>query len=490
MGEGVSGDIMMKNENVKINFLYQSGYQILTILLPMLTSPYIARVLGADGIGIYSFTFSIVSYFVMIARLGLLNYGNRCIASIRDDQDKLNQVFSDLYSLHAIVSLATIAGYCIYIIFFGKEYKTILLIQGLYLIGQLLDINWFFFGIEKFKLTVTRNTIVKVATVICVFTFVKNQNDVWKYVLILAAGSAVSESLVWFFLRRYVRFVKPNIKSYKVHIAPLLILFIPSVAVSVYKVMDKIMLGAMTNTFEVGLYENAEKIINISLGFVSALGTVMLPRMSNLVATGKLEESKKMVQKSSRFILILSYGLCFGIIGVSEVFPTVFWGDEFRACGTLLIGLAISLPFTAIANVVRTQILIPQNRDKDYVSAVCVGAIVNFAANYIFIPRYNSFGAVIGTICAEVIVSVIQLHAVRTDVKIWRYIARTIPFGLFGFLMSVIVIIIGRQNGISLGVLVWQVILGSVIYIGTSLLYMVITKDQLIETILRFAKKQ
>jgi O-antigen/teichoic acid export membrane protein len=473
----------MKSESIKANFIYQSGYQILTILLPMLTSPYIARVLGADGIGVYSYTYSIVSYFVIFAKLGLHNYGNRCVASIRDDQKKLNQTFSDLYSLHVIVSVLILAAYLFYVSFFVREYKSIFIIQGLYLIGQLLDINWFYFGIEKFKLTVTRNTAIKILTVFCVFLFVRTKNDLWKYVLILAAGSAISESLVWFFLRRFVKFVCPDVHSYKKHIKPLLILFIPSIAVSVYKVMDKVMLGSMSSTFEVGLYENAEKIINISLGFVTALGTVMLPRMSNLVATGHVNESKQMIQKSSRFILILSYAMCFGIIGVSGIFPVVFWGNEFEGCGILLIGLAVSLPFTAIANVARTQILIPQHREKAFVVAVCIGAIVNFIINLICILQFAAFGAVIGTICAEGVACIIQLVSVQKDVSIWKYVIQSFPFLIIGILMAAVVKSIGYNMGTSVITLLVQVIVGIIFYCSISLVYMILSHDELVTVI-------
>lgn len=473
----------MKKENIKINFIYQSAYQMLTVLLPMLTSPYIARVLGADGIGVYSYTYSIVSYFVMVAKLGLHNYGNRCIASVRDDKQKLNQTFSDLYSLHAIISILTMATYSIYVVRFGGEYKPVFMIQGFYLIGQLLDMNWFYFGIEKFKLTVTRNTVIKILTVVAVFLFVKTKDDLWKYVLILAVGSAISESLVWLFVRRYVKFVKPNMQSYKHHIGPMAVLFIPSIAVSVYKIMDKIMLGSMSNTFEVGLYENAEKLINICLGFVTALGTVMLPRMSNLVATGHIKESKQMIQKSARFILILSYAMCFGLVGISRVFPTVFWGEEFEPCGKLLIGLAISLPFTAIANVARTQILIPQHRDKEFVIAVCVGAAVNFIVNFICIPKWNALGAVIGTICAEVIVCLIQLLSIQKEVPIWRYIVQSTPFVIFGIIMASVVVVVGNYIGICITSLVAQVIIGGIVYCSISLVYMVIHHDALVSTL-------
>lgn len=470
----------MSKENVKVNFLYQSAYQILTILLPMLTSPYIARVLGADGIGEYSYTYSIVSYFVMIAKLGLHNYGNRCVASVRDNQEKLNQTFSDLYSLHAIISLITIAIYGVYVIVLGREYKLLLIIQGFYLIGQLLDINWFFFGIEKFKITVTRNTVIKFLTVVCVFLFVKTRDDLLKYALILAAGSAISESLVWFFVKRYVRFIKPNIRSYKSHLTPMAILFIPSVAVSMYKVMDKIMLGVMSNTYEVGLYENSEKIINICLGFVTALGTVMLPRISNLVATGNVKKTLNIIQKSSQFILILSYAMCFGIIGVSKVFPVIFWGNEFKSCSVLLTGLAITLPFTSIANVVRTQVLIPQHRDKEFVISVCAGAVVNLIMNFLLIPKLNALGAVIATICAETMVCMIHLIAVRKNVGIFKYIFKSLPFCLFGLIMVPLVVIIGDCVGIRIASLVLQVLIGGIFYCSISVVYMLIRHDELL----------
>lgn len=471
---------MIKKENVKTNFLYQSAYQILTMLLPMVTSPYIARVLGADGIGIYSYTYSIVSYFVLGAKLGLDNYGNRYIATVRDDQEKLNHAFSDLYALHVVITLIVIGLYCGFVFKYGAAYKVIFAIQGFWLIGQLLDINWLFFGIEKFKITVTRNTIVKMLTVVFIFVFVKTRNDTWKYILILAAGSAISESLVWLFLKQYVKIVKPNWRSYRIHLRPMLVLFIPSIAVSLYKIMDKIMLGSMTTTFEVGLYENSEKIINICLGFVTALGTVMLPRMSNMVATGQIEESKKLVKKSSLFILILSYAMGFGIIGVSGVFPSVFWGKEFVLCGTLMIGLAISLPFTAIANVVRTQILIPQHKDNKYVLAVCMGALVNAVVNYVCIPRFNALGAVIGTICAEGVVCIIQLVAVQNDVPIWNYIIMSVPFALIGGLMAGMVMLIGNSLEMSFFTLCVQILTGGILFCGICFVHIAIWHKEIL----------
>ena len=384
--------------SIKKNLAYQSFYQLLTMLLPLVTSPYIARVLGAEGVGIQTYTYSIISYFVMVARLGLNNYGNRVIARVRADRNQLSQSFCDLYTLHAAVTLPVLAVYVAYVLFCGGEYRMILLLQGGYLIGQLLDINWFFFGIEEFRVTVTRNTVLKVLTVVMTFVLVRGEEDVWKYAALLAAGSVLSESAVWLFVRRHITFVKPNIATFRVHLTGMLVFFVPAVAVSLYKVMDKIMLGAMAGTEQVGLYENSEKIINICLGLVTALGTVMMPRMTHLAASGDDREGKRLLQRSAEFVYIGAYAMAFGIAGVAQVFPAVFWGEGFSACTPLMCGLAVSLVFTAAANVIRTQFLIPQGRDRIFVSSVCVGAVVNLALNYVCIPRMGAVGAVVGTV--------------------------------------------------------------------------------------------
>lgn len=187
--------------SLKKNLIYQTVYQILTIVLPLITAPYVSRVLGPGNIGIYSYTYSIAYYFVLFAMLGINNYGNRIIAQVRDDRDLLNKTFSNLFAVHAIVSSIMIILYILYCFIFIKEYKIYMIIQGIYIISALFDINWFYFGIEKFKLTVTRNTIIKIVTVICTFIFVKSENDLWIYILILALGSFISQSIVWVFLK-------------------------------------------------------------------------------------------------------------------------------------------------------------------------------------------------------------------------------------------------------------------------------------------------
>lgn len=463
--------------SLKKNVIYQTAYQILTIILPFVTSPYVSRVLGAENLGIYSYTYSIASYFVLFAMLGIANYGNRSIAMVRDDQNKLNRTFSGIFVVHSAVSLIVILFYVVYLVILVRENQIIAVIQTVYIIAALLDINWFYFGIEQFKITVTRNTIVKLLTVVSIFLFIRSKDDLWIYVTIMAFGSFLSQSLVWLFLRKYVSFVKPTFAEMKKHIKPMLVLFIPVLAISLYKVMDKIMLGNMCAKAQVGFYENSEKAINIPNSVIGAFGTVMLPKMSNLLNTGKEKEGRKYMNLSMKYIMIVSFALAFGLAAVSDIFSVVFWGEEFRPSGILIAILAMTVPFLAFANVIRTQHLIPMCKDKEYTISVFVGAGVNLLFNIILIPQYQAVGAALGTLFAEVSVCVIQAFFVRKDLPLAMYLKNCVFFILAGVVMYTAVYALNLIMSESVLSLALEIAAGGVVFVALSAVYLWVTKD-------------
>lgn len=475
---------------LKMNFIYQSAYELLIILLPLITSPYISRVLGAEKIGIYSYTYSIANYFVLFAMLGIKNYGNRMIAKSRDNREELNRTFSSIFCLHALISIFVIFIYIIYALFISKENKLYVFIQGTYVLGALFDINWFYFGIEKFKLTVTRNTIIKILTVVCIFTFVKTKSDLWIYVTIMAWGSFISQSVVWLFLRKYVSFVKPTWQEIKVHLKPMAILFIPAVAVSLYKVMDKIMLGSLSTKTQVGFFENSEKIINIPMTIITAFGTVMLPRMSNMIAKGDHKETQKYIKISMKYIMFIAFALGFGIASISHEFVPVFFGDEFLVCGPLITTLAITVPFIAFANIIRTQYLIPSCEDKIYIISVFTGAIVNIIINLLLISKLQAMGTVIGTVFAEISVCIVQAFYVRKKLPIISYIKSFILFTIPGCIMYLVVRMIGNYMGASILTLMIEVIVGGLTYVILGILYLLLTKDEVMISMVNKLKRK
>lgn len=463
--------------SIKKNMVYQSLYQILAIILPLVTSPYISRILGPEKLGIYSYTYSITSYFVIFAMLGINNYGNRAIAQVRNDRNNLNKTFSSIFCFHAFISLIIAIIYIFYILFIVNENKIYFVIQGCLVAGALFDINWFYFGIEKFKLTVVRNTIVKLLTVLAIFLFVKSKDDLSIYIFIMAFGSFVSQLSVWMYIKKYVVFVKPSVQDIIKHTKPMFILFIPVIAISLYKYTGKIMIGLLSTKSQLGYFDNAGKAIDIPISIIGAFGTVMLPRMSNLVANGEFEVIKKNINNSIQSFMFLAIGLTFGIAGVSTVFAPIFWGEQFVHSGQLIKWLAITIPFLAFANILRTQYLIPQSKDKIYVVSIIIGAIVNITLNILLIPKYEAMGAVIGTIFAEITVCLIQSIALIYELPIIVYIKNCLFYIFSGTVMYLILLFIGKLMEVHIYTLIVQIVFGALLYISLCLLYFRITKN-------------
>lgn len=477
-------------KSLQKNFLYNVLYQILLVILPLITAPYISRTLGATAVGVYSYTYSVAYYFLLIAMLGIGNHGNRSIAAVRDDRKKLNKTFSSIYSLQVITFSIAILAYAIYLILFVKDNRLIVLLQLIYVTSGLFDIGWLFFGLEQFKLTVARNTLIKISTVVLMFVFVHKPSDLWKYTLIMSAGTLFSQAYLWLYVKKYVSFEKCSVKEITSNIKPVLILFIPVLAYSIYKVMDKIMLGNMSSYDQVGFYNNAEKIINIPMGIITALGTVMLPRMSNIVANGDKKRVDDYIRISAKLVTLLSSAIAFGLMGVSSVLAPVFFGDEFIACGEIIRLLSVTVFFIAWANVIRTQYLIPNKRDSIYLTSTMVGAILNLIINWMLIPKYQANGAAFGTIVAEFSVMLVQMVAVKNELPMRKYIMSYSPILIIGLIMAVLVDRIGIKLGVSVSTLAIQILAGGFFFCIVTIAFLRISNDEMWRLGLDLIKKR
>lgn len=280
----------------------------------------------------------------------------------------------------------------------------------------------------------------------------------------MAGMTCLSQLILWGFLRKKINFVKISFSDIKQHIKPNLILFIPVIAVSLYKMMDKIMLGSLTSVTEVGFYENAEKIINIPMTLITALGTVMLPRMSNIIANGENNKANLYIAKSINFVMFMSFAMCLGLIGIGYNFAPIYFGNEFQKTGILIAMLATTLPFLSFANVIRTQYLIPREKDKIYIISVSLGAIINFVFNFILIPKLESIGACIGTIAAEISVMMYQTISVRNELNIKGYLRDIKQFLIKAIIMFICIYITNyiKINGVVK--LLVQIIIGILVY--------------------------
>lgn len=467
---------------IKKNFIYNAIYQILIIVIPLITTPYISRVLGAEGIGTYSYTYSIANYFSIFILLGLNNYGNRSIAQVQDNKQLLSKTFYSIYFLQLFMGIVVSTIYMLYCFLFADN-VFISLVMTIYVVSNIFDINWLFFGLEKFKLTVTRNIVIKIVTTILVFIFVRTSSDIWKYCLIMVLGMFMSQVVLWPYAIKTVRRTHISIKDIVVHIKPNLLLFVTVLATSLFKIMDKIMLGALTSEVQVGFYESAEKVIAIPTALIVSLGTVMLPRMSNLAAKSD-SKNEPIIKTSLVFALFLSSSLCFGIMALSKTFAPFFYGNGFETCIDLFRILLPSCLFLAFANVIRTQYLLPNQMDKSYLISAFIGAGVNLIINLSLIPSLKAVGAAIGTLIAEIVVCIYQSYCVKNKLPIGEYIKSIMPYVVSGFVMYIIVYPFKPYSLNPLLSLFVQFLVGVCIYILTLFVqevsYRLITKKSLL----------
>ncbi len=465
---------MIKKESVKKNYVYNMLYQLLIIILPIITTPYLARVLGPEGNGIYGYTISIVTYFILFGSLGINLYGQREIAYNQNNIENRSKIFLELIILKTItMSLSAIVFYIV----FCREgdysvYYKILLIE---MLANVMDISWFYQGLENFKKTVTRNFFVKIIALICIFTFVKEPQDISKYMYIYVLSTLFGSLVLWTDLRHFIR--KPKKINIVSHLPMVISLFIPQMAIQVYTVLDKTMIGAILNDMnEVGYYEQSQKIIKILLTIITAVGTVMLPRLASCFAEKNYKQIKRYMYKTFSFVFALSIPLTFGIIAVANNFAPLFFGNGYEKVPLIMQVLSLIIIFISISNITGTQFLLSTKRQKEFTISVVVGAIVNFSLNIIFILYFKSLGAAIATVVAELSVTLVQLYFVRKDFEIKEVIKLSKNYLIASIIMLCICLGISFLIHDRLWCLIIQVAIGMISYA----LILIILKDKFI----------
>lgn len=455
------------------NFIYTTAYKIVRMILPLITVPYISRILGAEKLGIYDYTYSIVSYFQMFAFLGFENYGSRLVADKRRDSAQLNKAFSSAYYFQVLCSAIAILAYAFYVIFLCKSNMDIAWIQTLYIVAEILNVSWLYFGLEKFKTTAIVNTLARVVSFIGIFVFVKTKSDLRVYTLFCSGTLFFSSLILWPGIFKYIKLVPSTAKDIWEYGKGALILFFPVLVINIYRSMDKIMLGSMIGMTEVSLYSNADKIVEVPYMILASLGVVTLPKMTNFATDGQTDKTKYYIEKSMSFMLFLACGMAFGMMAVGKVFAPVFFGAEFWGSGILIIVIAPHVIFRGCANVVRNQYLLPQKRDKDYIVSILIGVAINLIFNAIFIPLWKATGAACATLLAECFVATYQIFICRNEIPIAKYTLSNLFFVVAGFLMFIPVYLYGEWHLASISTLTVQILLGVTIYgiIGGAFLY-------------------
>ena len=471
--------IMSQTPSIKKNVAFKLAYQVLAILVPLVTAPYVSRVLGADGIGIYSYTHSYMTYFTMFAALGTVSYGTRQIAQVRDDSQKLSKTFWEIEIMTLMTTaIALVVWVCI--VFISEDY-------GIYfacLIPTLLatgaDISWLYTGTERIHYSVIWNAVSKILGLLLVFTLIKSKDDLVLYVFMMSFILFVGNISMWIFLPKVV--TRINIKDLNVlpHFKQTLKYFITSVAISLYTVLDKTMIGVITHDeFQNGYYEQAEKIINLIRPFAfTAINDATSPRMSYLFANEKYDEIKEKMRYSLNIELFISIGCCFGIIAVADTFVPVFMGNGYEPVINILRVMSFILIPICLSTCTGTHYYVPSGNVLKGTKLTLIGAIVNLIINIPLIFRFKAMGAVLASLVAEIIIGVLYVYKCRDYVNLRVIMQISWKKIIAGIIMASAVYFLGSISYVpSLYRLVLQITSGVGIYI----IVLVVLRDNVID---------
>lgn len=389
------------------NYAYNLSYQLLVIVLPIITTPYVTRIFSSKDLGTYGYFNSIVTYFILLATLGVANYGTKEISGHRKD---IRKNFWGIYTLQLMATILSLTLYTLLCLFFSGMQNMMAYILGLSLISKGMDISWLFQGLEDFRLITARNTTVKLLGVISIFLFVKTPGDLYLYVFLLTFFELLGQLSMWLPARPYIGEPQFDLSYAKKHLKPVILLFIPQVAISLYVTLDRTMLGALSSTNDVGIYDQALKIINILLTLVTSLGSVMLPRVSSLLSNGDHKAVNKMHELSFLIYNLVIFPIIAGLLIVNKDFVSFFLGKDFQEAYLAIAIMVFRMFFIGWTNIMGIQILIPHNKHREFMLSTTIPAVVSVGLNLLLIPPFGFVGASIVSVLTEALVWFIQLY--------------------------------------------------------------------------------
>ena len=458
----------MTAPSLRKNYLYTMAVQLLSMLVPLVTAPYLARVLGSDGVGVYSYVLSVGTAFSLFAALGLSAYGQREASRVRDDTAAVARLFAELSLLRAGATLLTGGAYALLCLRVG-EWR-VFAATGLLILATGLDLTWLFQALERFDTLLYRHLAVKLLTVVLVFALVRDGGDVAIYALIQTGGTLVSNVLLWPRLRPLWGRWGKGLRPWH-HLRPSLVYFVPAVATSVYTVLDKTMLGAITGDMtQSGYYESAHKIIRLLMAAIVSLNVVVGVRTSYLFGQRREGEAREHLLNTYRFMCALAFPLWGGVAAVADGFAVVFFGAEFAATGVLLRLFAPLLFIIGTSNVLGSLYLTPAGYRRRSNRAILTGAAVNLVLNIVLIPCFGGVGAVVASLAAETAIAALYLwfsHSFAAAGQLLRIACR---YAVYALVMVVPVWGLSRRMPPSWSALLIQIAVGVAVYGGLLLL--------------------
>ena len=396
------------------NYIYNLSYQLLIIILPIITTPYITRIFNSNQLGEYGYFSSIVTYFILLATLGVANYGTK---EISGNREKIQKNFWGIYTLQLSAALLSILLYILLCMGISTMQNPVAYILGLSLVSKGLDISWLFQGLEDFRKITARNITVKLVGITAIFLFVKSASDLYLYVFLLTAFELLGQLSMWLPAREFIGKPHFDLVYAKRHLKPIILLFLPQIAISLYVSLDRTMLGALASIRDVGIYDQALKLINILLTLVTSLGSVMLPRVSSLLATGDHKAVNRMHEMAFLIYNLVIFPIVAGMLIVNDDFVQLFLGRDFQDARYAIAIMIFRMFFIGWTNIMGIQMLIPHNKNKEFMISTTAPAIISVGLNLFFLPKLGYIGAAIVSVLTESLVWGFQLFFTRSYLK-------------------------------------------------------------------------
>lgn len=420
----------MQGKSLFHNFIFNFIKTASNIFFPVVTFTYSARILGVDGVGQVNFAKSVVSYFTLIAILGMNYYGLREAAKVRDNKSSLSKFTQEMLIINGCT---TVLAYVLLVVvmtmvpkFHG--YEALLLVNSLAILLQGMGMEWLYQALEEYRYIAVRSVLFQIGALAAMFLFVRDEKDVLPYAAVTLAASSGSYVLNFINARKYISFRHCSNYEIRKHLRPILWLFAMAVSIELYTVLDSTMLGFLKGDNAVGLYTAAIKVNKMVNTLITAMGAVLIPRLSYYIGGERYGEVESLIKKAYNYIFLLSVPAAVGLFMLSDEIILLFSGSEFAAAGLtmrIMTPIVLLIPFSVMTN---QQTFIPMRKEKLILISTSVGAVTNFTLNLLLIPRYAENGAAVATVLAETAVATVCLMNVRRyfDMKqilrsVWQY---------------------------------------------------------------------
>ncbi len=485
------GDIMrpvfIMDKTIFKNYIYNILYQLVKIILPFILAPYTASHIGESALGIYAFAGSIMNWFILFGILGVNTYANRQIAKVRDDEHLRNQTFFEIFYMQVCNMIIAMAAYFLFIRFTVHDNTFYYYLTGFTMLATMLDITWFFYGVEDFKKASIRNIIVKCLGVFLIMTICKTPEDLWKYILINIGSELVGQAIMFVQLRQYLSFEKVSLKdAYKHHFKATFQLFVPTIAISVYTMLDQTMVGVLYQKEHVQFYLTSMNIVKMFLLLITSIGSVMLPRVTNVYyndADGA-KKAEGYTATTMKISMMLALPMCFGMMAIAKTFCSWYIPVWPIIPELIMLGCPVII-LISMSNVTGIQYMVPTGMYNQYSASVIAGSVVNFFVNLFLIPRYGAYGAIVGSVIAEATVTSIQLALIHRKLR-FGFGHRSYRIYVFGTaLMACTVFALTRVLPVGAVFTLVEILCGIAVYAAVLLL----SREELVTKVLNALKK-